>query len=55
MAGVAISADKSTNSLVIIASEEDYALLEKAIRRLDVMPAQVLIEATIAEVQLNDR
>lgn len=51
---VAISADTATNSLVIVASDEDYALLEKAIRRLDVMPPQVLIEATIAEVTLND-
>ncbi|WP_237155629.1 type II secretion system secretin GspD [Oryzibacter oryziterrae] len=54
MNGISISADKSTNSLVIVASDEDYALIEKAIRRLDVMPPQVLIEATIAEVSLND-
>jgi len=54
MGNVAISADTATNSLVIVASDEDYALLETAIRRLDVMPPQVLIEATIAEVTLND-
>lgn len=51
---VAVSADLSTNSLVIIAKPEDYQLVEAAIRRLDVQPAQVLIEATIFEVQLND-
>jgi len=51
---VAVSADLSTNSLVIIAKPDDYQLVEAAIRRLDVQPAQVLIEATIFEVQLND-
>jgi len=54
LGNIAVSADKSTNSLVIIASDQDYSLIEKAIRRLDVMPPQVLIEATIAEVTLND-
>nr|WP_051091244.1 secretin N-terminal domain-containing protein [Methylopila sp. M107] len=51
---VAVSADLSTNSLVVIAKPDDYQLVEAAIRRLDVQPAQVLIEATIFEVQLND-
>jgi general secretion pathway protein D len=51
---VAVSADLSTNSLVVIAKPDDYRLVEAAIRRLDVQPAQVLIEATIFEVQLND-
>ncbi|PZQ11886.1 MAG: type II secretion system protein GspD [Ancylobacter novellus] len=51
---VAVSADLSTNSLVVIARPDDYRLVEAAIRRLDVQPAQVIIEATIFEVQLND-
>jgi general secretion pathway protein D len=50
---VAISADPATNSLVIVAADEDYELLRKAVDRLDVVPAQVLVEATIAEVTLN--
>ncbi|MBN8999372.1 MAG: hypothetical protein J0H54_08240, partial [Rhizobiales bacterium] len=53
--GVAISADPATNSLVVVATPDDYRIIEKAIRRLDVMPTQVLIEATILEVTLNDK
>ena len=51
---VAVSANSATNSLVVIADAEVYPVIEQAIRRLDVMPAQVLIEATIAEVTLNN-
>lgn len=51
---IGISADVSTNSLVVIAKPDEYRLVEAAIRRLDVQPAQVLIEATIFEVRLND-
>lgn len=51
---VQIKADTATNSLVVIAKPEDYRLVEAAIRRLDVLPTQVLIEATIVEVALND-
>jgi general secretion pathway protein D len=51
---VAIRADNSTNSIVVIARPEDYRIVESAIRRLDVLPSQVLIEATIVEVGLND-
>lgn len=51
---VQIRADASTNSLVIMARPEEYRLVEAAIRRLDVLPTQVLIEATIVEVSLND-
>ena len=47
---VSIKADVSTNSLVVRAEPEQYRLIESAIRRLDVLPTQVLIEATIAEV-----
>ncbi|MFD2223118.1 type II secretion system protein GspD [Microvirga arabica] len=52
---VQIKADTATNSLVVIAKPEDYRLVEAAIRRLDVLPTQVLIEATIVEVSLNDK
>ena len=38
----------------MLASQEDYRSIEAAIRRLDVPPRQVLIEATIAEVSLSD-
>jgi general secretion pathway protein D len=52
--GPRISADTSTNSIVVTATTVEWRLIEAALRRLDVMAAQVLIEATIAEVRLND-
>lgn len=51
---VSIRADVATNSVVVIAKPDDYRLVETAIRRLDILPSQVLIEATIVEVGLND-
>jgi general secretion pathway protein D len=52
--GPRVDADPSTNSVVVIATAEEWNIVESALRRLDVMPPQVLIEATIAEVTLND-
>ena len=37
-----------------MARPETYAVIESAIRKLDTLPTQVLIEATIAEVGLNE-
>ncbi|HET7594969.1 MAG TPA: secretin N-terminal domain-containing protein, partial [Stellaceae bacterium] len=51
---VRIVADEKNNALVIYARPRDYKMIEEAIKRLDVVPLQVLIEATIAEVTLND-
>jgi len=51
---IRIIADEDSNSLVTLASSEDYRSVEGAIRQLDILPLQVLIEATIAEVTLND-
>jgi general secretion pathway protein D len=51
---VRIIADQENNALVIMASRSDYARLKAAIRRLDVLPMQVLVEATILEVTLTD-
>ena len=52
--GLRISSDLSTNSIVVTATPAEWRIIEAALRRLDVMPPQVLIEATIAEVTLND-
>jgi general secretion pathway protein D len=52
--GVKITADVSTNSLLIYASTENYRIIEQTIRQLDQPQAQVAIDATIAEVTLND-
>ena len=51
---VRIIADVENNALVIMASRADYARIKTAVRRLDVMPLQVLVEATIVEVSLTD-
>jgi general secretion pathway protein D len=52
--GVRISADTVNNSLLIYASQEQYELIEQTIRQLDQPQLQVAIDATIAEVTLND-
>ena len=52
--GIKISADVSTNSLLVYASAENYRLVEQTIRQLDQPQAQVGIDATIAEVTLNN-
>ena len=53
-ARIKIVADDANNSLLILASQEDYDRVLKVIANLDIAPNQVLIEATIAEVSLND-
>jgi general secretion pathway protein D len=51
---VKIIADDTRNALVILAAARDYKMIAAAIQKLDVVPLQVLIEATILEVTLND-
>jgi general secretion pathway protein D len=51
---IQIIADEDNNLLLVLATRQEYAVIESAIRRLDVLPRQVLVEATIAEVQLTD-
>lgn len=51
---IEIIADDTRNALVILASSRDYQMIESAIRQLDTIPLQVLIEASIIEVTLND-
>jgi general secretion pathway protein D len=47
---VQITADKATNSLVIIAEPEEYAILLDVIKKLDEARAMVYVEALIMEV-----
>ncbi|MFC7047851.1 type II secretion system secretin GspD [Emcibacter nanhaiensis] len=42
------------NSLLILATPEEYGVIVKAIKQMDIVPRQVMIEATLAEVTLND-
>ncbi len=51
---IRIIADEATNALVILATPDEYRMIEAALSKLDVVPLQVLIEATIAEVTLTD-
>lgn len=53
-ADIRIIADEVNNALLILASAQDYQMVEAAIRKLDIVPLQVLVEATIAEVRLNN-
>jgi general secretion pathway protein D len=52
--GVAIVADEANNALVITATAQEYRRLRQILDQIDVSPNQVLLEATIAEVRLND-
>jgi general secretion pathway protein D len=50
---VRIIADETTNSLIIRATPLSYKKIESALHEIDILPLQVLIEATIAEVGLD--
>ena len=50
---VRIVADEVTNSLIILATRRDFELILDVLRRIDVVPRQVVLEVTIAEIQLN--
>ncbi|MCG8463897.1 MAG: type II secretion system protein GspD, partial [Xanthomonadales bacterium] len=52
---VRITAVEENNSLLIQASSSQYKNILTAIERLDVEPLQVLIEAQVIEVALNDQ
>jgi general secretion pathway protein D len=49
-----IIADERTNSLLIYASREDMKVIKDIVSKLDVVLAQVLIEAVVIEVSLNN-
>ncbi|MBF0327655.1 MAG: hypothetical protein HQL10_00685 [Nitrospirae bacterium] len=49
-----IFADDVTNALIVLATPEDYKTIEETIKKIDILPRQVMIEALIAEVTLTD-
>ena len=51
---VKIVADESTNSLLIRSTALDYRQLLTTISQLDVVPLQVMVNAVIAQITLND-
>ncbi len=48
-----ITADKATNSLIIMAGKEDYLVLEEIINKLDIPRSMVYIESLIMEVNVE--
>jgi type II secretory pathway component GspD/PulD (secretin) len=51
---VKIIPDQVTNSIIILATPEDYGRIVETIQQIDIVPRQVLIEALIARVDLTD-
>src|ERR1700733_4255973 len=52
--GPQIIADNANSALIVVSTDSEYEVIQAAIRQLDVLPKQVLVEATIAEVTLNN-
>ena len=52
--GVQITSDDTNNAILVFGTPREYAVVEEALRKLDVPPMQVLIEAAITEVSLTD-
>ncbi|MGZ6264526.1 MAG: type II secretion system secretin GspD, partial [Bdellovibrionota bacterium] len=50
---IKVSPDKTTQSLVITASPQDFVTMKKVIERLDQPRDQVFLEATILEMSIN--
>lgn len=51
---IRIIADDTNNALIIYADQENYRAIERVIKQLDILPLQVLIDASIIEVTLSD-
>jgi general secretion pathway protein D len=51
---VQVVADKDNNTILTVATPAEYAVIEAALKKLDLPQRQVAIEVTIAEVTLTD-
>ncbi len=51
---VRIIADKANNALIIVSKPREYEVVLPIIKQLDLLPLQVLIDATIVSVDLKD-
>jgi general secretion pathway protein D len=51
---VRVVADDENNALMIYANGKQYEIIEAALKELDIVATQVIIEASIMEVQLTD-
>jgi len=52
--GLTFTSDETNNAVVAYATPREYALIEDALRKLDVVPLQVVVEAVVTEVSLNN-
>ncbi len=53
--GVRITSDESTNSLVLIATRDQFQIISQVIERLDIPRKQVFVEAVILEMATDDQ
>lgn len=51
---ISITADPATNSLIIFANKNDYLKIKALLEKLDIKRRQVLVEATLLEVGIDD-
>jgi type II secretory pathway component GspD/PulD (secretin) len=51
---IQVVADKDNNTLLLVATPPEYAVIETAIKKMDVPARQVMIEVTMANVTLDD-
>ncbi|TXG85525.1 MAG: type II secretion system protein GspD [Sphingomonadales bacterium] len=49
-----ITSDDINNAITVFATQRNYAVIEDALRKLDLAPSQILIEAAITEVTLTN-
>lgn len=52
--GLRVMADEVNNAILVYGSRSEFDKIQNALKKLDVPPTQVLIEASIIEVTLND-
>jgi general secretion pathway protein D len=55
MPGVRITADIANNSVLVYATQEAHRIVQQTLQQIDRQQLQVAIDATIAEVTLNDQ
>jgi general secretion pathway protein D len=53
VSGISITADKASNSLIVVASPSDYQNVLQIIKKLDKRRRQVFVEAMIAEITID--
>ncbi|MGB6100894.1 MAG: secretin N-terminal domain-containing protein, partial [Comamonas sp.] len=54
LGGIRVMADEQNNSILVWSTGTEFEKIESTLKRLDLPPTQVLIEASIIEVTLND-